>query len=124
MSRSAIEEVLAVDAERCLALVEKDIATLAWITADDYTHTETSGHERNKAEFLAFMAQPDLRFTSWVIEENRVRVYGDMAVVTGRYHNTVHTAAGKQPPKYARHLRVYVRRDGRWQNVAHQATRV
>jgi hypothetical protein len=51
-----------------------------------------------------------------------VRLYGDTAVVTGRYQNVVCTPQGEQPPKHARFIRVYVRRSGRWQNVAHQAT--
>ena len=124
MNDADIEQVLAVDAERCNALVEKDIGTLGRLTADDYTHTETSGQVRDKAGFLAFMARKDFRFTRWVIEENRVRIYGDTAVVTGRYFNTVKDESGEHPPKYARHIRVYVRRDGQWLNVAHQATRI
>jgi ketosteroid isomerase-like protein len=120
-----VEQVLAVDAERCRALLAKDVATLERITADDYTHVETNGGIRSKAQFLSLMGNPDLVFTSWVIEENHVRVYGATAVVTGRYHNTVRTAAGEQPPKHARHIRVYRRSaDGSWQNVAHQATRL
>ena len=119
---TALSDILALEAERCLALVAADVSTLDRITAEDYTHVETGGGTRNKAQFLAAMSRPEVRFSSWVIEENQVRVYGDTAVVTGRYHNTLCTADGEQPAKHARHIRVYVRRDGRWQNVAHQAT--
>jgi uncharacterized protein (TIGR02246 family) len=117
-----IDEILALEAERSRALVEGDATTLEALTADDYTHVETGGGTRDKTGFLAILSRPDPRFTSWVIEENHVRIYGDTAVVTGRYHNTVRTAAGEQPPKHARHIRVYVRENGRWRNVAHQAT--
>ena len=58
MNDTDIEEVLAVDAERCKALVEKDIGTLERLTADDYTHTETSGQCATRPGFLAFMARP------------------------------------------------------------------
>ena len=122
MHSSDTDLILALEAERCRALVDADVAALDRIAAEDYTHVETGGGARDKAGFLAILARPGVRFTSWVIEENSVRVYGDTAVVTGRYHNTVRTPAGEQPPKHARHIRVYVRRDGRWQNVAHQAT--
>jgi ketosteroid isomerase-like protein len=116
--------ILELEARRSRALVEGDAATLDEITADDYTHVETGGGVRDKAGFLGILSRPGVRFTSWVLEQNIVRIYGDTAVVTGRYHNTVRTPAGEQPPKHARHIRVYVKKDGRWRNVAHQATAV
>jgi hypothetical protein len=118
------DEVLAADARRIAALVAGDITTVDSLTADDYTHVETGGSVRDKTQFLAQLARADFRFVSWTIDENHVRIYGDVAVVSGRYRNVVRTAAGEQPEKRARHLRVWVRRDGAWRNVAHQATRL
>ena len=119
-----IDEILDIEARRTQALLDGDAETLAEITGDDYTHVETGGGIRDKAGFLAILSRPGVRFSRWVIEENQVRVYGDTAVVTGRYFNCVTTAAGEQPPKHARHIRIYVRRNGRWENVAHQATAI
>jgi hypothetical protein len=85
---------------------------------------ETNGGLRDKTQFLAFLQQPGLRFLRWTIDENHVRLFGEVAVVTGRYRNVVRTAAGEQPEKRARHVRVWVRREGAWRNVAHQATRL
>jgi hypothetical protein len=119
-----VAEVLAADARRIDALVAADLATLDELTAEDYTHVETNGGLRDKAQFLALLGQPGLRFVSWTIDENHVRIFGDVALVSGRYRNVVQTAAGVQPEKHARHLRVWVRRDGAWRNVAHQATRL
>jgi len=117
------EEVLAIDARRIAALVAGDLGTVDSLTADDYTHVETNGGRRDKAGFLRLLAQPDFRFVRWTIDENTVRVFGDVAVVTGSYRNVTRTAAGEQPEKQARHIRVWVRRNGAWRNVAHQATR-
>lgn len=119
---AAVQEILAIESERLQALLDKDIATLARITAEEYVHVDTGGGQRDKADFLRTIGNPSVRFASWVIEENHVQVYGDCAVVSGRYHASPHTPAGVQPAKYARHLRVYVKRDGTWLNVAHQAT--
>ncbi len=116
--------VLALEETRARAMVSADIVTLDRITADDYTHIESSGSIRNKAQFLATVARPDYRFDSFVIDENNVRVYDTTAVVTGRYHNAIRTPEGLQPVKHARHMRVWVQREGRWRNVAHQATAV
>ena len=121
MSTAAEEQVRSLEIERCAALITTDLVTLDRITAPDYTHVETGGNARDKAGFLAAIGRPGQQVIDWVIEENTVRVYGDTAVVTGRYHSTVRTPAGVAT-KHARHIRVYVRRDGRWQNVAHQAT--
>ncbi|MET0291498.1 MAG: nuclear transport factor 2 family protein [Steroidobacteraceae bacterium] len=116
--------VLEADQRRIEALVAGDLATLDALTADDYTHVETNGGLRTKAEFFALLARGDVRFVRWTIDENTVRLFGDVAVVTGRYRNVVRTADGEQPEKRARHQRVWVRRDGAWRNVAHQATRL
>jgi len=121
---SDIDDILDIEARRTQALLDGDAEILAALTGDDYTHVETGGGVRDKAGFLSILSRPGVRFSQWVIEENHVRVYGDTAVVTGRYFNRVTTAAGEQPPKHARHIRVYVRRNGRWQNVAHQATAI
>lgn len=117
-----IDAILALETRRTQALLDADVAALETITAADYTHVETGGGVRDKAGFLAILTRPGTRFVRWDIHENHVRIYGDTAVVTGRYTNVVRTPAGEQPPKQARHIRVYVRRDGLWQNVAHQAT--
>ena len=118
----AMTTVLDLEQQRCAALVAGDITLLDALTAEHYTHVESSGGVRDKAGFLATMSRTDQRFIEWVIVENTVRVYGDVAVATGRYHNTLQTAAGVQPTKHARHQRVWVRQQGRWRNVAHQAT--
>ncbi|WP_157215783.1 nuclear transport factor 2 family protein [Flavisphingomonas formosensis] len=118
----AIAEILALDAARADALVRIDIAFLDRITSEDYTHVESSGHTRTKAEFLDGLREGAFRFETFAIDENHVRLFGDTAIVTGRYHNDIRTPAGLQPTKYARHIRVYVRRGGAWRNVAHQAT--
>lgn len=119
------DEVLAADARRIAALLAGDVATVAELTDEDYTHVETGGSLRDKAGFLALLAQPGFRFVRWHVETNHVRLYGDTAVLTGTYRNVVELPGrGVQPEKHARHLRVWVRRDGAWRNVAHQATRL
>ena len=117
-----IDAIHALEARRTQALLDADVATLDEITAEDYTHVETGGGLRDKAGFLAALSRPGVRFVRWDIQESLVRVYGDTAVVTGRYQNVVVTPEGEQPPKNARFIRVYARREGRWRNVAHQAT--
>jgi hypothetical protein len=112
------------EAQRCRALLDADVAALERLTGADYQHVETGGTTRDRAGFLAAIARPDHRFVLWVIEESRTVLHGDVAIVTGRYRNQVRTPAGLQPVKQARFVRVWVRRDGAWQNVVHQATAI
>ncbi|RKF21860.1 nuclear transport factor 2 family protein [Altericroceibacterium spongiae] len=116
--------VLQVEAVRLEAMREGDIATLDRITGADYVHIESTGQRRNKAEFLDGFRNREYRFKSFVIEANHVRMLGNVAVVTGRYSNIIETPEGVQPVKHARHMRVYALREGRWINIAHQATAI
>lgn len=120
----ARQEVLALDERRARAFVEGDDGLLDRVTAGDYTHVETSGVARSKTDFMDERKSGEIRFRSFVIDRNEARIFGDVAVVTGRYSNQVETAAGLQPVKRARHQRVYVRRGGEWLVVAHQATEI
>jgi len=52
-----------------------------------------------------------------------VRLYGDVAVVTGRA-TPKGIADGREFGEPIRYSRVYVKRDGRWQVVLFQQTRI
>jgi hypothetical protein len=116
------QEVLEVENERIQALLQKDFTTLERIMAEEYLHVESNGTIRTKAQFLAALKAGEFAFDSFDIEENSIRTYGGTAIVIGRYSNRIRTGGKTLPTKRARHLRVYVKRAGYWQLVAHQAT--
>lgn len=118
----AEKEVLALDARRIEALLHNDVEFLEEITADEYSHVESSGGARTKSQFIAGRRARRALFSTFVIDENKATIYCNVAVVVGRYHNAYRTSGGSSVVKRARHLRIYVHRDGRWVNVAHQAT--
>ncbi|MBB3236784.1 nuclear transport factor 2 family protein [Phyllobacterium endophyticum] len=118
----AEKEVLALDERRIDALLHNDVALLESITDDDYTHVESSGGVRDKAQFIAGRRGQRALFSTFVIEENKATIYCNVAVVAGSYRNAYKTSGGASVEKRARHLRVYVHKDGQWKNVAHQAT--
>jgi uncharacterized protein (TIGR02246 family) len=115
-------ELLRLEEARVQALLRRDFATLERIMAEDCIHVESNGTVRTTAQFLAAFKAGEFTFEAFDIEENRVRLYGDTAVVIGRYSNRIRTGGTTLPTKRARHLRVYVKRAGSWQLVAHQAT--
>jgi len=104
------------------ALTRRDVATLDQLMADDYVLTTVSGEVVNKAKVLEQIKSTNA--TAKVQNTNTaVRVYGDTAVVTGlvltsgRFNN-------QDVNTQSRYLKVYVKRRGRWQVVAAQATLV
>jgi ketosteroid isomerase-like protein len=116
------QEVLQVEDTRVQALLQRDFAMLERIMADDCVHVESNGTVRTTAQFLAAFKAGDFAFDAFHIDENSLRLYGDTAVVIGRYSNRIRTGGTTLPTKRARHPRVYVKRAFSWQLVAHQAT--
>ena len=115
------QEVLNVEHAWTEAHLNGDVQTLEEIMAFDYVKIQPDGSLSDKQATLASY-QPDQR--EWEVargDEYDVRVYGETAVVIGRW-----TARGINHGESfdyaARFLSIYVRRDGRWQMVAEQST--
>ena len=105
------------------ALMKSDTAALDRLWADDYSFTNPSGVVQTKAQRLAELKSGDLKFESFSTDDVQVRVYGDTAVVTSRA-----TLKGRRQGQdiggQTRGTSVYVKRQGRWQLVAGQATSI
>jgi ketosteroid isomerase-like protein len=56
-----------------------------------------------------------------VVEDVRVRVHGDTAVLTGRVTAKGRLGSGRDISGQYRYLRVFVRRDGQWRLAAYSA---
>jgi ketosteroid isomerase-like protein len=110
--------------EQLRAAVEKsDTKEYARIVGDDYVFTNQDAIVRTKAQMISAYGSGSLKYESLKLDEIKVHPYGDTAVVTGRS-----TAKGQDNGKdisgTTRYTRVYVKRQGRWQLVATQITRI
>ena len=118
-------EIRALEAELNDAIVRADLEFFGRVFADDFTHTNHAGAFRTKAQWLANhkpgAKSPYDRFDS---EDLAVRIYGETAVVTGRSTPQGKDSKGRAITGRFRFTRVWVRRDGRWQVVAFQGTRI
>ena len=116
-----VQEVLTVERAWTDAHLRGDVQTLEAIMAFDYVKIQPDGSLSDKPATLASY-QPEQR--AWELaqgDEYDVRIYGDVAVVIGRW--TARGINNGQRFDYAaRFLSIYVRRDGRWQMVAEQST--
>ena len=122
-SDPAVQQILALENARNDAIVRGDAAALERMTADEYTFINLRGGIQLKSEIVKGFASGSYKYQSRQISELNVRMYGDTAVVTGR--STQQGAEnGRDNSGDYRFTRVYVKRDGRWQTVAYQATAV
>jgi ketosteroid isomerase-like protein len=107
------------------AYARRDTEALNRILADDFFFTDAAGTVNNKTQYImAVIKSPDITLIEPVKSDDlSIRLYGDVAVVTGR------TGIRGRPRHPAsrdlfRFTDVWVKRQGRWQVVASQVTRV
>jgi len=96
----------------------------AWgaLLAPEWSVIHITGATITKTEAVATCRKPPAPIDAVEHEVLSIRAYGEVAVVTGR---TTATAGGQKPVTVTlRFTDVFVRRDGRWQVVASQATRI
>lgn len=107
------------------AYIHRDTAALDRILAGEYTFiNDDAGGVANKKQILdSFKAGGDREITSYTRQDDQVRMYGDVAVLTYRYQST-ETYKGRENGGDFRVTRIFVKRDGRWQTVGGQETRV
>ena len=95
--------------------------TIDELMADDYQIIQPGGVVQGKAETLASLRSDQRHWEIAESDQHDVRVYGDTAVVIGRWRGRGINHG--QPFDYAaRYLCVWVKRAGRWQMVADQST--
>ena len=109
------------------AVLRQDVTALDRILADDFVATSSRGEIRNKAQEVADIkpAQPSPDFVTegFDLDDIKVRVFDNTAVVTGRSVLKV-KYKGQSNTATFRYTRVYVKRKGGWQAVAQQLTRL
>lgn len=115
------QEIINLERSRLKAFAQDDKATFERLVTDDLTITHSSGGVSSKAQLLAVMrpSTPDNPLPALSIEDIKVRVYGDAAVMTG---NLVETARDGRRELVLRFTNTYVRLKGQWRMSAGQLT--
>jgi ketosteroid isomerase-like protein len=98
----------------------KDAAALGRLLADDWVYLGPLGIE-TKSQHLAGLKSGDDKLESITLIDMKVRVFGNIAVVTGREHETS-SSKGKDTSGNYLWTDVFVKRLGRWQAVNSQDT--
>jgi ketosteroid isomerase-like protein len=120
---AAEEALIQMEQEWSQADIKRDPAALNRILAEDWVGIDFEGTVLNKTGALKGISSGSGSLESTVLRDMKVRVYGNTAVVTGtdtekgEYH-------GKDSSGKYLWTDVFVRRDGRWQAVSSQSTKL
>ncbi len=120
---AAEEEVRRVQDALIDAYIHRDIDELDHALGDEYTFVADDGSVMDKAKTIASFKSGERQITSYVRDDERVRVYGESAIMTYHYKSK-ETYKGRDDSSNDRLIRVFVKREGRWQIVAGQETRI
>ena len=105
------------------AVYRQDTDFVENLLADEFIATYDDGARGDKARELSLIAQFNQQVVSAVQDDFTVRVYQDTAVVWFTL-NLVGMRQGQRAELTLRYTDVWVQRDGRWQCVSSQSTRV
>ncbi len=117
------ETLMALERTWANAVMTHGAAPLEGFLADDFTQTSETGEVRGREETIARVGSSAAVFSSGGLEDMRVRLYGDAAVVTGRFAGEGR-AGDEGFTVNVRWTDTFVRRDGRWSCVASQSTTI
>ena len=98
------------------AIEKKDLNAVGLILADEYMIIDDEGLMRDKATTLSRLKSSDNSISTAVVDELKVRVYGNVAVVTGR-QTEKSVEKGKNTSGSYRYTDVWLKRGASWQVV-------
>jgi hypothetical protein len=105
------------------AFYSKNIAFIETLLADEFIATYEDGSRGDKAKELALAAEFNQQVESAIQDEFTVKVYRDTAVVWFTLR-LVGVRQGQRAELTLRYTDVWIMRDGRWQCVSSQSTRL
>jgi len=105
------------------ANLKGDAAALGAILADTFISTNAEGKTRTKAELLAELKSGTIKFQTSKVEDMKVFLYGDAAVVNGKWTGKF-MLKGKPVDTVERFTDTFVRQNGQWRAVASQGSAI
>ena len=105
------------------AIVRKDRAAVEANMADDFRNIDGGGEVAAKKAFVDDLMSADLEIDPYTVDDFDVRVYGDVALLSGRTRMTGRYK-GKPFTSHYRYIDIYVKRGGEWKVVSVQISRI
>lgn len=110
------------EAERSFgaSVASRDVAALERLLAADLTYGHSTGNADDKKSYIEGVKAGKTDYSNFVYDDAmQVRIYGNTAVV-----NASASFGPESNRLHLKFLHVYVKKDGRWQLVAHQSVRL
>jgi len=119
------EEIRKLENERLRVYQQGDKEGFDRIVAPRFTMTHSDGSVFERAQEMAIIkpAPPDKPYPPLVVEDARINVHGDAAVMTGLLLEKSQ-GGGRTQTVRLRFTNTYIKREGRWQIAAGQLTRL
>jgi len=117
-------DVFDLERKRADAMVRQDLSALASLLADDLSYTHSDGRRDTKESFLGLIAGTTHRYLGVDYSNLEAIDCGDTVVVRGTARIRLLRESVEPLDYLVLFLDVWTRRDGRWQTVAWQATRI
>ena len=124
---SGTQEVTSLLREFIAGAGSGDRAMFEKFFADDVIYTRATGVVITKASIMESLGKPSADSegkSAYSAEDITVHDYGDTAIVAFRLEGRTEHADGKLETAHYRNTGTFLRRNGRWQAVAWQATKI
>jgi ketosteroid isomerase-like protein len=99
------------------ASLKADVATLGSLLAETFISISADGHMQTKAEMLAALKSGEVKFEKSDVDELKVQLYGNAAVMTGRWTGKV-VEKGTPSESTERFTDTFIKQNGQWKCVA------
>lgn len=105
------------------AIVARRREDIAANMAEDFRQIDGQGSVEDRASFLEGLLDPKLRIDPYKVEDLDIRLYGDVALLSGRTRMTG-SYDGKVFKTHYRYIDIYVKRQGAWKIVSVQISKL
>ncbi len=122
-SHAIHKEIEALEQQWREAIISNNVGAMDHLLADDYIGISANGTVETKAQALALRKAGTVKITQLDLNDLKVRVYGDTAVVTSKAELAGTNGQSDISGNY-RYTRVYNKRLGQWKIISFEASRM
>ncbi len=112
-----VQVILGIGQELFSAIQRKDAESFGRFLADDFIHRSRDGSVTGRSDFLRGISELPVEILSVSGENERVDVYGEVAVVTGVQRAKWRQGDGVEGVSLGAFTDVFCRREGKWMLV-------
>lgn len=105
------------------AILRKDRAAIEANMAEDFRQIDGAGNVETKTSFVDGLVSDKLEIDPYTIEDFDVRLYGDVALLSGRTRMTGRYE-GEPFTSHYRYIDIYARKDAAWKIVSVQISKI